>query len=242
MAGLGQPGAELGGVAVDADRLPGGGNAALAVREELQQLDGLLERSAATAGGSKRVGLRREIERRHQLLLAGGERVGGGALAPHPGAGLHAGELGVAGEGGAVGCRWQGGARRRWHPAASCGRRQSGARAVRDPARTASRSPLAARWRVRKARRRRGWCRGRRGGRGQESAGAAVLVVVQAQCLVAGVAGGGDVVLDAADLGEAAMHTGTPSIRSYEEQARKALDEVIPDYPRTLPAHPGRSH
>ena len=61
-AGLGEPGADSDGVAVDAARLAGGRDAALAVQEELQQLDGLLERAAGPAGGSQRIRLGGEAE------------------------------------------------------------------------------------------------------------------------------------------------------------------------------------
>lgn len=40
-AGLGEPGADLDGVAVDSDRLAGRGDAVFAVEEELENLDGL---------------------------------------------------------------------------------------------------------------------------------------------------------------------------------------------------------
>ncbi|OKJ81072.1 hypothetical protein AMK32_25750 [Streptomyces sp. CB01883] len=81
-AGLGEPGADPDGIAVDTDRLTGGRDAALAVQEELQQLDGLLERAAGPAGGSQRIRLGGEPEGGQQLLLTVGEsRPGGDAPA-----------------------------------------------------------------------------------------------------------------------------------------------------------------
>ncbi|MFD5164013.1 hypothetical protein ACFWMJ_39210 [Streptomyces hawaiiensis] len=55
-AGLGEPGADLDGVAVDADALAGGGGAAFAVQEEFQELDGLFE-GAAGPGDCKSFGV-----------------------------------------------------------------------------------------------------------------------------------------------------------------------------------------
>lgn len=48
-AHLGEPGADLDGVAIDGDRLPGRGGAALAMEKQLEELDGLGE--GAASGG-----------------------------------------------------------------------------------------------------------------------------------------------------------------------------------------------
>ncbi|MEU3862803.1 hypothetical protein AB0F03_36820 [Streptomyces sp. NPDC028722] len=56
-ADLREPGADLDGVAVDADGLAGCGGAAFAVEEEFQELDGLLEGAASTACGGEGVGV-----------------------------------------------------------------------------------------------------------------------------------------------------------------------------------------
>ncbi|MES4892324.1 Fic family protein [Streptomyces sp. NPDC096012] len=93
-------------VALDSVQLLG--DAAFAVQEELQELDGLLK---GAAGGSERVRGGGEREGDHQLLLAGGEGLPGGELAVQPGADLHPGDLRVASEGGGVGTGGEVGAR-----------------------------------------------------------------------------------------------------------------------------------
>lgn len=109
-AGLGEPGAALDGVSVDADRLAGGRDAAFAVQEEFQELDGLLEGTAGATDGGERVGVGGEAEGGHQLLLAGVEGGPGGELAVQPGADLHPGQEGGAGECGGVGAGFEVGA------------------------------------------------------------------------------------------------------------------------------------
>ncbi|MFJ3213355.1 MULTISPECIES: hypothetical protein [Streptomyces] len=56
-AGLGEPGADLDGVAADADGLAGRRRAAFAVEEEFQELDGVLEGAADTACEGEGVGV-----------------------------------------------------------------------------------------------------------------------------------------------------------------------------------------
>lgn len=109
-AGLGWPGADLDGVAVDADRLARGGDAAFAVQEELQELDGLGEGAAGAAGGGRGGGVWGEADDGHQLL-AGGEGRPGGELAVQSGADLDPDQEGArvradgVGSGGEVGAQ-----------------------------------------------------------------------------------------------------------------------------------------
>lgn len=64
-AGFGEPGAEVDGVAVDADGFAGGGGAAFAVEEESQELDGRLQ---GAAGRGEGVGVGGEAEGAQFLL------------------------------------------------------------------------------------------------------------------------------------------------------------------------------
>lgn len=79
--GFGKPGSDPDRLAIDADFLTGGGGAALAVQEEFEDLRGLGEGSAGSAGGGQWVGLRGESDGGQQVLLPTGEGVLAGELA-----------------------------------------------------------------------------------------------------------------------------------------------------------------
>lgn len=97
--GLGEPGADLDRFAVDGDRLAGGGGAAFAVEEELEELDGLFE---GAAGGCEGVGAEDEADGCEELLPTGVEVGPAGELPVQPAADLDGAEVGVGAEVGGV--------------------------------------------------------------------------------------------------------------------------------------------
>lgn len=98
-AGLGEPGADLDGAAVDGDRLAGGGAAALTVKEQLEELDGLGEGAASCRARGQGAGGGGEVESGQEPALAVLQGLPAGELAGGPAAEVDAAGGGIGGEG-----------------------------------------------------------------------------------------------------------------------------------------------